>query len=123
MLDNLGSHWSVRVARVLAVVWAGFWIWFGLASGLGEGLDPLGVLMHTVVPGGIFGLLAILAWRREALGGSLLLAVGILAAVFYPLRVRGWRAFYLPILLTMALPPLVAGGLLLWHRYRGRADV
>lgn len=119
----LGPHWTVRLARVLAALWAGFWIWFGLASGIGEGLAPLGVLIHTAIPGLLFGLLAALAWRRERAGAIALLAAGACVAVLYPLRMRGWRSFYGFILLTMALPPLAAGALLAWHGCRGRRRV
>ncbi len=121
MLRFLGPHWTVHLARALAALWAGFWIWFGLASGIGEGLTPLGVLIHTATPGLLFGLLLALVWRFGRAGGPLLLITAVLVAAAYPLLTHGWPRFYGFILLTMALPPLIAGALLAWyHRHRSR---
>jgi hypothetical protein len=102
-------------ARILAMLWAAFWTWFGLASGIAEGLGPAGVLMHTV-PFLPFVLLLLVAWRWEAAGGILLVLAGLFIAVAYPLV---FRRMPLPttifVLLTMAVPPLLAGILFLAH--------
>jgi len=98
-------------ARGLALIWAGFWVFFGVASGLGEELDALGVFMHTLVPGLIFLVFALVAWKWELLGGLLVLLSGVAVAIGYPVWAAG--RFELMtivfVLLTMALPPLVAG--------------
>lgn len=103
------------IARIIALVWAGWWVFFGLASGIGEGLDPIGVVVHTAVPGLIFLVLAIIAWLREDIGGALLVLAGLVIMVIYPLMARGSLSIS-TILVTMALlalPPLIAGGLCL----------
>ena len=101
-------------ARVLAVLWAAFWIWFGLASGIAEGLPPRGVLIHTAVPGLFFALLVVVAWRWETLGGILLVAASLFVFVVYPMLFRRLPPLVIFLtLLTMAVPPLVAGILLL----------
>jgi hypothetical protein len=101
-----------NIARFVAVVWAGWWAVFGLLSGLGEGADVWGVVLHTLVPGGIFLLIAAIAWRWEFIGGSLLVFVGLATFQYYPF------ASSLPGALTLSLPPIVAGFLLLWDRIR-----
>jgi hypothetical protein len=110
---------TVWGSRTLAAVWAGWWIFFGIASGIGEKLDLFGILMHTLVPGLVFGLVFLLAWKWEAAGGILLVAMGALVTVGYPMMMFRNRPirwdWYSFILLTMALPPLISGILLLWH--------
>jgi hypothetical protein len=102
------------LAYAVAFVWAGFWTWFGLASGIGEKLRPLGVLLHALVPGGLFLASVAAAWRWEKPGAYLLLLEGLLIAILYPMH---FPARFLPFVLpTMALPPLVAGILLLSQR-------
>ena len=109
------SHTFKYIARIIALVWAGWWVFFGLASGIGEGLDPIGVVIHTAVPGLIFLVLAIIAWLRQDIGGALLVLAGLVIMVIYPLMARGSLSVS-TILVTMsmlALPPLIAGGLCL----------
>ena len=81
------------------------------ASGISEKLTPLGVLLHALVPGGLFLASAAAAWRWQTPGAYLLLLEGLLIAILYPMY---FPARFLPFILpTMALPPLVAGILLL----------
>jgi len=47
----MGTGWPQLAARGPAILWAGFWTWFGLALGISERLPPLGVLLHTMAPG------------------------------------------------------------------------
>jgi len=94
----------------LAVCWAAWWTFFGLASGLGEGGGISATLLHTAVPGGLFAALCLVAWRYERAGGVLLVLAGILSAVAFRVRLTQ-EAWFL--LLTLVLPPVVAGVLLL----------
>ena len=104
-------------ARIIVLCWALFWTWFGLASGLGEGLDPLGVIVHTAVPGGLFLVVLAVAWRWEGAGGVLLLVLAAAISVTYPML---FRARPLGVVLgavsMLAAPPLAAGVLFLLHR-------
>jgi len=99
------------LARALSLIWAGWWVFFGVASALGERLSPFGVLMHAAVPGGIFLISAAIAWKWETTGGVLLILEGLLVCAVYPV----WEHSRFPVstilfvLLTMALPPIVAG--------------
>jgi hypothetical protein len=101
-------------ALILASAWAVFWTWFGLASGISEGLDAIGVIIHTSLPGLVFLGTAALAWRRGRVGGIILVLEGIVTAIGYPLMVGGRFPFetVLFVLCTMALPPLILGVLL-----------
>lgn len=103
-----------NVARGIALVWALFWTLFGLLSGIGEGLDLLGILIHTTVPGLIFLAVSAIAWPRPRLAGWLLMVVSIVVALVYTVTVSDAMAVgtILFVLATMALPPLVAGSLL-----------
>lgn len=101
-------------ARAIAVLWVAFWIWFGLASGFAERLDPRGILIHTAVPGFVFAALAGIAWKWKRTGGYLLIAVGALVAIAYPILFhRLPLAMQIPTELSLALPPLIAGMLFL----------
>jgi len=114
---------TFRVALTLAVVWGVWWTVLGLVSGLGEGLDALGVVMHTVVPGGICLVLALFAIFRSRSGAWLLLGAGAVLAIGYPFLARpqfGWDVVAV-MELTLAAPPIIAGVLMRRHRDASRA--
>jgi hypothetical protein len=102
------------------VLWTSWWIFFGFSSGLAEGMTPSGVLLHAALPGLIFLMTTIVAWRWEWLGGKLLVYEGLLILVIYPAIAVGSMSFsgIMFVILTMALPPLLAGILLRlnWQR-------
>ncbi|MBF8248973.1 MAG: hypothetical protein HW374_1773 [Bacteroidetes bacterium] len=113
------GHWLRRIARALILLWGFFWALFGLFSGLGEGGDVVGTVFHITVPGLIFFATAILAWWYEKLGGVTLLAEGLVVAISYPLVFRAMTpSTVIFVLLTMALPPLLAGSMFLldWRK-------
>jgi len=109
------AQWLRYAGLGLAWLWAGWWVSFGLASGIGERLSPAGVALHAAVPGLLFVVPAVVAFWWPGLGGALLALEGLVVLVGYPLwaRRRFPPATILSMLLTMALPPLVAGALLL----------
>lgn len=117
------TKWLPWIARVLALLWGGWWTFFGIASAFAEDLDLIGILIHTSVPGLIFLASAALAWRWEAIGGVILLIEAAIVCVGYPVLVAG--RFPLStitfVLLTMGLPPLAAGVLFLLHWRRREA--
>lgn len=109
--------WTVVIARTLAILWSLFWVWFGVASAIFEQLDTAGRILHVAVPGLFFVVLTLIVWRWEALGGGLLLLAGAAICVAYPLIFGprfAWQVVLL-VLLTMALPPLLAGVMFLVH--------
>ncbi|MGA9624666.1 MAG: hypothetical protein WBL65_24595 [Bryobacteraceae bacterium] len=121
------NPWTVYGARALALLWAGFWIFFFVGSIMVEPTPA-----HVVVVGSVvlllFLILALVPWRWEAVGGLLLAVMGLLIGVTYaiasasffrrndgsrlPLSVRAITT------LVFAGPPLVAGILFRLHHHR-----
>jgi hypothetical protein len=112
------------IALVLALLWAAWWIFFGLASGIGEGMSLGGILIHAALPGGIMLISVAVAWMWKLVGGELLVLEGIIVLIGYPIMVSnrfGLRTIVF-VMLTMALPPLLAGILLVTSRHKPRAS-
>ena len=112
-------NWLRFMAASLSLMWAGWWTFFGLASGIYEELSPGGILIHTTIPGLIFLASAAFALWRPVSGGILLIIEGIFVMVTYPVMVR--NTFPIStisfILVTMALPALLAGFLFVLSLY------
>ena len=104
------------LARILAVLWAGFWLWFGVGSALHERLPWDGVLLYALRPGLIFVAILLYAWLWPRTGGVLLVLTGFVLAgwyaVYYGDKPAAMKVF---VLSTIGLPPLVSGLLLLWR--------
>jgi hypothetical protein len=100
-------------ALIIGLIWAGFWTWFGLASGISEGLDVIGIIIHAIMPGLFFFTTIAVAWKRGVVGGILLIFLGLVVAIGYPLMVVGKfpATTIVAVLITMALPPLMSGAL------------
>jgi hypothetical protein len=115
--------WMVYSARALALLWAGFWIFFFVGSLVAEPTPS-----HVMVVGAavllLFVILALVPWRWEAAGGLLLVVMSLVIGVIYaiasaaivrrdgsrlPLAVRAITA------VVFSVPPLVAGILFLIH--------
>ena len=121
MFKHFPLDWTAVIARTLAILWSLFWVWFGVASAIFEQLDSAGRILHLAVPGLFFVVLTLIVWRWEAVGGGLLLLAGVAICVAYPLVFGArfaWQVVAL-VLLTMALPPLVAGAMFLAHWRHG----
>ena len=105
-----------NAARILALVTIVFWLWFGIGSALGEDGGWFNWLMHMLIPGGIFILSGLIAWRWQRVGGILfllegLVAIGVLVVVSLGGQLAASTIFLM--LLTLALPPLMTGVLFL----------
>ena len=96
------------VARILILLWVGFWGFFLVASILSEPFQttafvPIGIyLLFFVIP-------VFIAWRWERIGGILFLLIGHAVFVVYPMVMKVSLSTILMIYLTMAFPPLIAG--------------
>ncbi|GEM_PF-1350484 len=115
-MTNIDHRKFLKVfALTLSFIWAGFWIFFGVASGFGEKLNIIGIIIHTTFPGLIFLFSVLVALRFSITGGIILLIEGIAIAIAYPLMVR--EIFPLStiiyVILTMAIPPVLSGVILL----------
>lgn len=101
--------------RILALVWTGFWIYFGLASAIEEKLNFFQTLLHIAVPGLLFFICVLIAWQWEKPGGILLTTVGLIIVLAYLQMAYGRVPLFtiIFVLLTMAFPPVICGALLI----------
>lgn len=114
------ERWNRRILRIVALIWAGWWAFFAWATVANQGFTLTRIVVATLFCLIFLGSVAI-AWRREAIGGFLLLLEGLLVLIVYTARFG-----HLPfstvvfVLLTMAVPPMVAGLLFLasWQASR-----
>ena len=105
---------TVYGARLITALWAFFWIWLELSSGLGKGLTPGGVLLHATIPCFFFVLFFFLAGQTAFLAGWLFVSISIFIATAYPIAFPHQTVNAIVfVLLTMALPPFTAGLLFL----------
>ena len=114
---NHGPKWMRIVARILAILWFGFWTFFGIGSGIAEGGSNF--IFHLFFPPLIFAFILVAVWRWEKVGSIIMIIVGLIVAIAYPLtfgrRFPASTSIYME--LTMALPPILIGILLiLYHR-------
>ena len=116
----MSPRWMRLVAWTLIVLVTAFWLWFGIASAAAERLGGMNWIGHLVVPGGVFVVTALVAWRWPIAGATLLVAEGLFVAIAYPITFGRRFPIFTTIMvwLTMAAPPLVAGALLLLGRAR-----
>jgi hypothetical protein len=101
-------------ARALFLLWAAFWIFFNLASGVSETVELglMALIMHLFMP--LVALITLyFVWREELLGGVLLLLEAALYTYFF--HTREWF-----MLLTLPLPLVVSGVLLLMCGMNGK---
>jgi hypothetical protein len=111
-------RWAQPAAWTIILLVTGFWRWFGIASAASEGLGAGNWVAHILGPGGTLLATAAIAWRWPSAGGVLLILEGLVVAIGYPMMVSGRFPVttIVFVLLTMAVPPMVAGGLLLFAR-------
>lgn len=108
------ERWERFTARTILVLWAAFWIWFGVASALSEGLPTAGIVAHAALPGLLFAAIALLAWRSERAAGILLLAIaGMILLAYDSMMGQNGLLFVLEVGSILAGPPALAGLLFL----------
>jgi hypothetical protein len=106
------------LARALALLWAGFWLFFFVVESIAW-QTPVGAMMPWVAAGVFFAVVALVPCRWEFGGALLLASVGAVAAIAYAI----WSPVGLPTIsraLTLGLlggPPIIAAVLfLIEHR-------
>jgi len=116
------SPWWVKLmryfARGLLIVWAGFWIFFAVASALSEtSPDPNANALGWMIV--ILGTMllsagAVIPWFAERVAGYLLLAEAVFFLVFFLIVASGDVNLAMFLII---LPPLIGGGLSLtcWY--------
>ncbi|MFH1245106.1 MAG: hypothetical protein V1662_01315 [Candidatus Omnitrophota bacterium] len=109
---------SIRyIARALSLVWALWWVFFGLACGVFHYRELAEIIVHSTLPGLFFLLTALFAWKWESPGGIALIVEGITAFIIYLLYVKYFSISTLILaLMTMSAPAIIAGSLLLKNK-------
>lgn len=97
------------IARAVLLLWVGFWLFFAVASRVGEGISGEG-MTTLVMRGGVLLVLAAIAWFAPRVGGWLLLASGLLLCTgVLPFA----RHALVGVRLVLGVPPILAGTLLI----------
>ncbi len=109
-------RWLRRIGLIVGLVWAGLWTVFVAASSLSEGFGPLtgeAVIASSVLVLGVLFLWGslVIAWKRELVGGILLITAGLLVVIGYTLGAasRIDPVGIVLVVVIMGLPPVVAG--------------
>jgi hypothetical protein len=110
-MDHKGLRY---IARVIALVWSGWWTIFGLIAGFAEGYSLLGIILHAIFPGVFFLLTVLVAWKWEIVGTFLILGQALLTLIVF------WFARTPVGFTTLTLPPMLAAILFLadWLKQR-----
>ena len=129
-INSKWRSWLRRVGLIVGLVWAVLWTMFLGASALSQGFGPItneALVASVVLASGvlILWLSIVIAWKRELVGGILLIVAGLLVIIGYPVGAAG-RIDPVGIVLVvviMGLPPVVAGLLFLlsWREERRRS--
>ena len=104
------------IARGLALIWASsvfLFMLFSGAEGFGGGLRGIAINSPNALPGLGFLVCAAIAWRSEAVGGIVLLVEGMLVFAVVPMALNRPASAVPGLVLTLAVPPLIAGFLFL----------
>ena len=113
-VEMRGKGLRVRwTARVILLLWVLFWLWFALADGMGDlkSVGPMGLLTELgVVAAMVIAIL--LAWFFDLFGGLLLIILAIACYFFFHVPANPNLSGSGMMILTMVLPPLLAGALL-----------
>jgi hypothetical protein len=102
------------LAKSLALVWALWWIFFGVAYAVGEKFSKQALLVILVFPLLFLGS-AMLPRLSERTGGIVLLVEGLVILIGYPWITYGRAPLFaiVAVLFMLALPPLISGFLFL----------
>ncbi|GEM_PF-673797 len=110
------SAFTRGIAWLMLIVWAGWWIFYGVASGIGETaeLGMTGPVMYLIMPVVILVLLWI-CWRWELIGGILLIAAALVFGyLVFDIAGSGQHPLLQNLIfLTMILPAIFSGVLLI----------
>jgi hypothetical protein len=112
--DNGKTKRIRSLAKSLALVWALWWIFFGVAYAVGQKFSQQAVLVLLVFPLLFLGS-AMLPRFSERTGGIVLLLEGLMILIGYPWFTYGRVPLFaiVAVLFMLALPPLISGVLLL----------
>lgn len=105
--------WNRLIARTLALLWAAHWSFFAVASEMAEPVDPAQKAFVCLLAIGLTFGSALLPWLSVRIGGVVLLLEGVALCLLNAMFFHNPPATQVFLLLTLALPPLACGLLLL----------
>ena len=114
MNKNKIAKYLRYTARTILLIVSSFWFVFALFSGAEEyGGGLKGVLMNSpnALPWLLLFLLIYVAWKKELIGGSLIVLAGFLTIFFF----KTYK--YLIVFLLISLPLILLGGSLMISYY------
>ena len=114
MDKNKLARYLRYTARTILLTVSSFWFIFALSSGAEEyGGGLKGVLMNSpnALPWLLLFLLIYVAWKKELIGGSLIVLAGFLTIFFF----KTYK--YLIVFLLISLPLILLGGSLMISYY------
>lgn len=97
------------VARILILIWAGFWLWFAIMSSIAEKMvaDLLFIGVIVLIP-------AIVVFMWEGIGAWFIFIIGLIIAAGYPIMFSGLNTtMKIGTDLMLSFCPLTAGILLI----------
>lgn len=99
--------WLLHAGRTLATLWAAFWVWFVVMDVLSEPSPTA----YKVLAGSLtfLALVVLTIWQWPLVGGCLAIAAGCSFIWLIATHYLGTDASRLMVLLVLALPPLLAG--------------
>jgi len=100
------------IAKILALLYAGFFTLFALFSGADPALGMKGVLLNfpNVIPWLLVWVALFITWKNSKIGGWLFLALA-LASMFFFHSYQGIIPF-----LLISFPLIIMGGLFLYNK-------
>ncbi len=119
--DEWAEKGARVTARILVLLWALGWMFFGFITGVGEGLGIKEIISHVSMPGLIFMLTALIAYKWEFMGGVMLLLEGAAAMVYFISQISriSFVGFYF-VLYSGTLPAIFMGFLFLYSWRKSR---
>ena len=101
-------------AVLLTLAWAGFWMFFIIASSWSEPANILQKLVACAIRAGIILACVIPALANPRIGGLVLLLAGAALAAANLAYFHNPPATQMFLFLTLVLPPVIAGALLIY---------
>ena len=106
------------IARVILVLWALFWLFFNIGSGIEEiGRYGAKAMLGHFAMAAIILLACVVAWFFEGIGGVTLIVLAFAACYVFRIPAQLATSNGQLLLLTLVLPAVIAGVLLIVNRW------
>ena len=108
------SAFARTIAWLVLIIWAVWWIYFNIASGISEigDIGTMALVSHLLMPVAILVILLI-CWRWEMWGGLLLVLASLFAYFFYHIGDESRNPVQGLMMVATLIVPAIAPGMLL----------